>query len=351
MQTYDLPVFLKIGKDTSKDVFNILDKEFINTTEIKIIFFTSKMLYDIFKDYIDSLLNMRKNMTLFFVEDSSFEIAFNAAKRIALEEYDLIIGFGGGTILDTAKYASYVSERPYIALPTTLSNDGVASPISVLKVSETERRSFLCSSPDGIIVDTCFIINAPKTLLTAGIGDIISNYTALYDWRLEHKIKDTVPNDFACLLSDMSYNSLLMVDHKDLRNEDFIAILSKSVVLSGLSMNIAGSSRPSSGSEHLFSHALDQYYNSQIAHGLKVALGTIGAAILQNRDYNQIVKFFKDLDIDVSPKTLKIDKDMFIDAWMKAMSTRPKRFTVLNTLELNEKLFSKLYDQIVEILE
>ncbi len=350
LQPFNLPLFLTIEENSTKDLISKLDKEFSNVRFKKIMVFTSKGIYEIFKKGIDKLLNEYEKISIFYVDDSTYDIAVEVAKRISIEEYEIVIGFGGGKILDTAKYASYVSKKKYVAIPTTLSNDGVASPIAVLKTFEGKAKSFGCKSPDGIIIDTNIIKNAPNTLLMAGIGDTVSNYTALYDWKLESKHKGIHPNDFAYLLSDTALNMLLFSREEHIRNENFIKQLAQSLVLSGLAMDIAGNSRPCSGSEHLFSHSLDEHYNIDAPHGLKVALGSIASCILQDRSYEPIVTFLKRYNVNILPEKLGVSKEVFVDAWLKAQDTRPDRFSVLNTLDLHEKHLEKIYDEITEVL-
>lgn len=351
MQLFNLPMFLTIEKSVIRDLVCKLDKEFSNITQKRIMIFTSEGIYNIFKEDIDKLSNQNLRVSTFFVQDSSYDIAVDIAKKISIEDFDIILGFGGGKVLDTAKYASYVSKKKFVSIPTTLSNDGLASPIAVLKTVGGKAKSFGCKTPDGIIIDTDIIKKAPITLLMAGIGDTVSNYTALYDWKLESSSKGMHANDFAYLLSDTAFNMLLFSRETDIRNNNFIRQLAQSLVLSGLAMDIAGNSRPCSGSEHLFSHSLDEHYNIDVPHGLKVALGSIVSCIFQERSYAPIVEFLNRYKVDVSPEALGISMEVFIGAWMNAQSTRPDRFSVLNMIELNEKRLKEIYKELLEVLK
>lgn len=351
MQSFCLPLFLTIEKNSISDLIFKLDNIFNNIESKKIILLTSKGLFHIFKEIINDFLKSHENKTILFVDDSTYDIAVNIAKKISIEDFDIVIGFGGGKILDTAKYASYVSKKKYIAIPTTLSNDGLASPIAVLKTHFGRAKSFGCKSPDGIIIDINIIKCAPDTLIMAGVGDTVSNYTALFDWKLESIYKKTHPNDFAYLLSDTALNLLMFSREESIKNENFIKQLAQSLVLSGLAMDIAGNSRPCSGSEHLFSHSLDEHYDINVPHGLKVALGCIASCIFQKRSYDPIVTFLKRYGVDVCPRKLGITQEVFVGAWLKAQATRPERFTVLNTIEIKENYLLKVFKEVVEVLE
>lgn len=351
IQLFNLPLFLTIEENSTKNIIYKLDTEFSNIKSKKIMVFTSVGIYEKFKTGIDILLNEYNKISIFYVTDSSYDVAVEVAKKLSIEDFDIIIGFGGGKILDTAKYASYVSKKKYVAIPTTLSNDGVASPIAVLKTYEGKAKSFGCKSPDGIIIDTNIIKDAPNTLLMAGIGDTVSNYTALFDWKLESKHKGIHPNDFAYLLSDTALNMLLFSREEHIKSGNFIKQLAQSLVLSGLAMDIAGNSRPCSGSEHLFSHSIDENYNINVPHGLKVAVGSIASCIFQKRNYEPLVTFLKRYHVEIAPERLGISKEVFIGAWLNAKATRPDRFSVLNTIDLNEKYLDKVYDEITGVLK
>lgn len=348
----NLPMFLSIEKGLINNLISKFEREFNGLERKKIMIFTSKGVHKRFSEELSDVAKQTNHLNIYYVEDSSFDFAVEAAKYISIEDFDIIIGFGGGKVLDTAKYASYVAKKKYVSIPTTLSNDGLASPIAVLKTIEGRAKSFGAKVPDGILIDIDIIKRAPEKLLVAGVGDTVSNFSALFDWKLECKYKGFHANDFAYLLSDTALNMLLYTREKNINNENFIRQLAQSLVLSGVAMDIAGNSRPCSGSEHLFSHSLDEYYNNiKAPHGIKVALGTIASCIFQKRDYSILVDFLQRYNVDVSPYSLDISEEVFIGAWMKAQSTRPERFSILNIINLTEEYLSSVYNEIMEVLK
>ncbi|MCM3693206.1 iron-containing alcohol dehydrogenase family protein [Neobacillus niacini] len=350
MQAFNLPLFLSIEENIFQNLKEKLDKQFDNIEKKKIMVFTSNGVYEKFNPEFENLQFQLDNLSIYFVEVSSYDVAVEVAKIISIEDFDIIIGIGGGKVLDTAKYAAYVSKKKYISIPTILSNDGIASPIAVLKTVKGRAKSFGCKIPDGILIDIGIIKNTPEFLLMSGIGDTVSNYSALFDWKLECKYKNILANDFAYLLSDTALNMLLYSRETNIRSKNFIRQLAQSLVLSGLAMDISGNSRPCSGSEHLFSHSLDEYFNIDAPHGLKVALGCLASCILQKRDYSIILEFLQRYNINVSPSQLGISKETFIDAWLKAQSTRPDRFSILNTINLTKGNLEEIYNELMEAI-
>lgn len=349
MYSYNLPIFMSVGEGVIDSLGDEISRNY-DINKKKVLILTTEGLYIKFKDKLTSIIEMFEKIEVFKVKESTFDYSVELAKYISTNNIQIVLGFGGGKVLDTAKFASFVSKTKYIAIPTTLSNDGLASPISVLYSHNKKKKSFGSKIPDGLIIDTNIIEEAPSVLLQAGIGDTLSNYTALYDWKLDCEYNCTKENDFAYMLSEMSFNSLLYCQEKLMRSKQYIKMLAQSLVLSGLAMEIAGNSRPCSGSEHLFSHAIDELFDTKIPHGILVALGSIVACKLQCRDNSILLDYLKSYDISVNPMKLGISKHNFIDAWMYAKETRKERFTVLNTIDLSKSIFDEIYDELLEVL-
>jgi len=191
-----------------------------------------------------------------------------------------IVGVGGGKALDFSKYTAHLLRLPFISIPTAVSNDGFGSPSSSL-VIQGKRKSVKAASPYGIVIDLDVIKNSPDILMYSGIGDMLSKITALKDWQAARDKTQERYVDFAAM---MAYNSLdiLFLKHSfDIRCESFQRSLASSLMISGLAMEIAGSSRPASGSEHLISHALDEISPSPKMHGIQVGVATYLCALLQ----------------------------------------------------------------------
>ena len=345
MITYKLPYFLKIRNGILNSVVEILENNNIDLKKILLV--TDPIIYELYGHSLFESINKTYYIQKKLIKENSILESSNIANYIINEDITVIIGIGGGRPLDVAKYASSMSKRPFISIPTTMANDGVASPIAVLEDNNRRTKSLGCSVPSGILLDIDIIKSCPEILIKAGIGDALSNLTAIYDWELDYTENNGEINDFAKLLSSIAVHSLLNNNNKDIRSDEFINALAESIILSGMAMEIAGSSRPCSGSEHLFSHALDQInVEKKNLHGLQVALGSIVSAYLQKQDYKKFIKFLRDYDIDVNPITLGITKEKFIYAFNNAKSTRPNRYTILNKVEFNKEQISELYDML-----
>lgn len=346
---FDLPICLAVEEDAFFHSDEIIKRYIPDIIGQKTIVISEEFLIGIYKEKITDISKDFGNAEIFTMKEASFDEAVAIAKKVCVEDIKVIIGIGGGRVLDTAKYAAHISKAVYICMPTSLSNDSLASPFSVLETYGKARKTFACKIPTAIIVDTNMIINAPEGQTLSGIGDTIAKHTALFDWKLSAAKTSTRIDDFAYALSRMSYDSVYHCDEKNMKSRVFIRILSRALVMGGLAMEIAGSSRPCSGSEHLFAHAIEEFYpHIKISHGLAVALGSVPACIFQSQDAKGLIDFYSTYGLDISPVSYGITKDMFADMWDKARTVRTGRVTILDDITLDRVQLDEIYDRMVE---
>lgn len=346
---FNLPLCLVVEKDAFLRVDEILYRCLPDVKGKKALIATDSFLHEHYADVLEEISSDFDGAEIYEVADATYDIAAALAKYMSMNNIKVIIGLGGGKVLDTAKYAAYISRAVYVSLPSTLSNDSMASPLAVLEMENKSRMTLPCRIPTAIIVDTNMIAAAPRSQMLSGIGDTIGKYTAVYDWKISAEETDTAVDDFAYSIASMCYDSVAYCDVTDLKNPEFVRILSRALVMGGLAMEIAGASNPSSGSEHLFCHAIEEYHPElRIAHGIGVALGSVGAAIFQGRDEQKIIGVCRKYGLSLKPSDYGIDKDIFADLWMRAASTRPGRVTILNKTQLNREWLDEIYDRMSE---
>lgn len=346
---FNLPICLAVEEDAFFHSDEIVKRYIPDIIGQKTIIISEEFLIGIYKEKIMDISNDFGNAEIVAMKSASFDEAVSIAKKVCVEDVKVIIGIGGGRVLDTAKYAAHISKAVYICMPTSLSNDSLASPFSVLETYGKARKTLTCKIPTAIIVDTNMITNAPESQTLSGIGDTIAKHTALFDWKLSASKTNSRVDDFAYALSRMSYDSVYHCDEKDMKSRVFIRILSRALVMGGLAMEIAGSSSPCSGSEHLFAHAIEEYYpDVKISHGLSVALGSIPACIFQGQTPQGLLDFFRTYKLDINPKSYGITEDMFADIWEKARTVRTGRITILDDVKPDRVQLNEIYSRMVE---
>lgn len=286
-------------------------------------------------------LKIAGNTLLKTLEDEKYNVGFMEVKEANMGyvnwcqdeiiefKPDLVLGVGGGKNIDVAKLASNDLGLPFISVPTTLSHDGIASPFASVKGMEQEH-TVVAQTPIAILADTEIISKAPFRLLTAGIGDILSNLTAVLDWKFAHRIKNEYYGHFAAMLSQQSAEMLLNNYEKVNPSEESVRTVLEALITSSIAMSVAGSSRPCSGSEHLFSHALDKLGSEHALHGEQCGVGTIMMMYLHDGNWESIKKALEYVKAPVNAKELRVKDDKIIEALTIAHTMRD-RYTVINS--------------------
>ena len=120
-------------------------------------------------------------------------------------------------------------------------------------------------------------------------------------------------------------------------NDTSVRTVVEALISSGVAACIAGSSRPCSGAEHLFSHALDFISPNQALHGEKCGIGAIMIAKLHDIEWEYIASTLKDTGAPITAKEIGIDADTVVKALIIASTLRPERYTILNKISLMEQ--------------
>jgi glycerol-1-phosphate dehydrogenase [NAD(P)+] len=252
------------------------------------------------------------------------------------EQDGIILGLGGGRTVDMAKIVAYNSGRPFISIPTSASHDGISSPFASIKGSG-KPYSIVTRSPLGIIADIDIISNAPFRLLASGCGDLIGKVTAIKDWELARDDTGEYFGKYSASLARLSAD-IVIKEAEDIgrRKKENCRDVVEALISAGVAAGIAGSSRPCSGSEHLFSHALDVIGPNSGLHGEKVGLGTILMAELHGIDWENIIKSLELIGAPTHANDIGLSDEDTIKAIVHAGEIRPDRYTILNKIKVDE---------------
>ena len=214
------------------------------------------------------------------------EKAIEAVERMT-DETELIVGIGSGVIQDLCKFVSFSKKIPYMIVATAPSMDGYASNGAAM-ITDGMKVTYPAGLPTAIIADTAVLKDAPMDMIKAGFGDIIGKFSALNDW----KLSKCVNGEYFCqYIYDLTYQQIQkMLDLADgiqKRDEKTIGALMEALVIVGILMSFAGSSRPASGSEHHLSHFFEITGIVEnvpyLAHGLDVVYSTVITAKIREK--------------------------------------------------------------------
>jgi glycerol-1-phosphate dehydrogenase [NAD(P)+] len=242
---------------------------------------------------------------------------------------DFLLAVGGGSKIDLSKMLAKELDIEFISVPTSASHDGIASGRASIK-GPKGPVSMDAKVPLGIIADTAVIVKSPYRLLAAGCADVISNSTALMDWEFARRLRSEPFSSSAYALAH--HTAQTIIEKADLIRpnvEESVWIAIRPIIISGISMSVAGSSRPTSGSEHMFSHALDQIAPGKALHGEQCGVGCIMMMYLHGGDWLRIRNALMKIGAPTSARELGITKEQVIQALVTAHKIRKDRFTIL----------------------
>jgi len=274
---------------------------------------------------------------MFVVEDASLKAAGELQAELGRRSYDAVVGIGGGRTLDVAKYAATRAAVPMVAVATNLSHDGICSPVASLE-HMAGKGSFGVAMPLAVLVDLDYVHAAPPRMVRAGIGDVISNLSAIDDWKLARRERGEPVDGLAVAFARTAAEAIL---HREdgIERDDFLIVLAEALVMSGMAMSVAGSSRPCSGSDHEIVHAMDALYPDVSNHGELAGLGALFAYFLRGDEerFGEVLACLRRHDLPASASDIGVSEEELLAAVMLAPSTRPDRFTILEHLDLDEK--------------
>jgi glycerol-1-phosphate dehydrogenase [NAD(P)+] len=279
------------------------------------------------------------NGEIWSVEGGSVQVGADLAVRLRAGFYDAVVGIGGGRTIDVAKYAASLSGMPVVAVATSLSHDGIASPVASLEDDDAGRKSsYGVQMPIAVVVDLDYVRRSEPAMRRSGIGDTVSNLSAIADWRLAERHRGEAVDGVAVTFARVAATSLV---HRGdgIEDDDFLIALAEALVLSGLAMATAGSSRPCSGGDHEILHAIDHLFPGTARHGELAGVATLFTAYLRGdeRMAAAVDACLTHHGLPRLPADLGLSEAQFVQAVLHAPGTRPDRFTILEHLALDER--------------
>ncbi|WP_371504247.1 sn-glycerol-1-phosphate dehydrogenase [Nitrosopumilus adriaticus] len=331
--TMELPRQIVVGEKNISEFGDFLH----NLTKPKKVSLISGIhVKKILKEKIEKSLKSKKIQFVWHLSKDNLITSLNKIEKDVKKDHsDIVAGIGGGRSVDTAKMVSFNLDIPFVSVPTAASHDGMASPF--VSVKTDKPHSIVASAPLGVFVDIDIIKKAPTRLLSSGCGDLIANIIAVKDWQLGHEKTGEYYGRYSADLALMSANIVMENSSKYAKKGLDARVIVEALISAGVASCIAGSSRPCSGAEHLFSHALDKIAPGKGLHGEKCGLGSILISKLQGQDWKKIIKTLKDLGAPTTAKQIGLTEDQIIDALVIAQDLRPERYTILKEVEMTER--------------
>ncbi len=192
------------------------------------------------------------------------------------------LAVGSGVITDLTRFVSYHTRNRFISLPTAPSMDGYATSSNALTIGGL-KQSIAGQAPEALFCDIDTLAAAPRPMIAAGLGDTLAKFTSVNDLRLGHLLWDERWDEaIGQRMENLAHTALARADEIACADVDAVALLTRTLIDSGLEMAAFGSSAPGGGSEHHISHCWEmrmlQAGLPPLLHGAKVGVGTVIAA-------------------------------------------------------------------------
>ncbi|MFI6060339.1 iron-containing alcohol dehydrogenase family protein [Streptomyces sp. NPDC051286] len=288
----------------------------------------------------------------FEVGGGSLEDAVRLAEAMKSGRYDAVVGLGGGKIIDCAKFAAARIGLPLVAVATNLSHDGLCSPVATLD-NDAGRGSYGVPNPIAVLIDLDIIREAPARFVRSGIGDALSNISAVADWELAHQVKGEDIDGLAAAMARQAGEAVLR-HPGGIGDDSFLQVLAEGLVMTGISMSVAGDSRPASGACHEINHAFDLLFPQRAAsHGEQCGLGAAFAMHLRGagEESVQMARTLRIHGLPVLAEEIGFTADEFVSVVEFAPRTRPGRYTILEHLDLSADGIRDAYAEYVKAVE
>lgn len=330
-----IPALLKVESGVLSHIGSFLKSSGFSS----IVILLGNGLTDMFGKTVFNSLESNNIQVLHHQEMDTVEL--NAITKLAFslpKGTQAVIGMGGGKVIDAAKYIGFLLKIPFISVPTSSSSDGFSSSSASIVV-DGHRKSVPAKMPYGILVDTDVIKSAPIRFLYSGIGDMVSKISSTYDWQHEEDLGFEEVNDCAMMIAKKAVNSFVRTPFESINDQYFLKELLDSLALSGIANEIAGSSLPTSGSEHMISHALDSFLDKPQLHGIQVGIATYIMCKLENHRDERVNTIFTKTGFWNFCESLDLKRSDFEKAIDIAPSMKPGRHTYIQ--EENYRLLAK----------
>lgn len=335
-----LPRSVLVGRDAIDEIAEVLRGLGLSGRALVV---ADSTTIDVAGNRATEVLNPFFKTTSEIITGASIEEVRRMERCIEDSDSNFVVAVGGGRVIDVSKLAAKNRGVHFVSVPTAAAHDGIASSRASIK-EDGNTVSKGANPPIAIIADTGVIAGAPYRLLASGCADIIAKYTSVLDWELAYeKKKADEYSEYASALSRMSAK-IIMDSAETIKSggEESVRKVVKALISCGVAMSIAGSSRPASGSEHKFSHALDMIASNPGLHGEQCGVGTIMMMYLHGGDWRRIRDALISIGAPTTAEEIGITDDLIIDALVKAREIRPQRYTILE-----EKMLSKKQAEIL----
>ncbi len=286
---------------------------------------------------------LKKPGRIFFVTTMDLPVIEKAASE--LPPADTIVGIGGGMAMDLAKFFAWKKGMEPVLAPSAASVD---APVCLsVAVRDQHKVKYLGYSLARVILcDFELMQTAPANINRAGIGDLLSIHTALFDWKLA---SERGKSEY---LQESAKGTAKLVDELEEMSGEIRAVSEKGLkwLMEAYAGENAicvktGNSRPEEGSEHFLAYNVEYHTRRSYVHGELVCLGVLLMAGLQENNVSRVHKILNQTQVKYQPEELRISKPELEYCLLSLKQYAEKEnlpYSIINAKTINEKTVGKI---------
>jgi glycerol-1-phosphate dehydrogenase [NAD(P)+] len=263
---------------------------------------------------------------------------------------DAVVGIGGGMAMDAAKSVAWKRGLSLYLAPGIVSVDApVTNTFAVRDAGRVVYEGFVVA--EAIVVDFDLVRSAPARLNRAGVGDLLSIHTGLWDWRLG------ASRGKAVLEPEVAAASAAVLDRTEALAEDIATVSPAGVEgivrayaeVNALCLRV-GHSQPEEGSEHFLAYHLEAIAGHGFVHGEVVGLGTVLMATLQGNRPDRARGILERCSVDWSPAGLGVTREQVAQALRELpafVQEAGLTYSIINEADLSAAAVEGLLDEVL----
>ena len=230
------------------------------------------------------------------------------------DDVDLVVGIGGGLVLDVSKYVALTRQLPLVLIPTIVSTGAIIHSVFAewegRNLGDTKNWPWI--DPEYVLVDYDIVLSAPDYLNIAGVGDVLCGYSTICEWKHREALGIGEPYDESAT-ADMNalHVSIVQDFPRTLSADGALTPASVKLIMNAIKDRDSNSvSHPDApAGDHAFIVAAELANDRSWVHGELASLGTVIIAWHTGQSPQTIIDRLETCGVRWRPADMDMNKD------------------------------------------